>query len=75
MKHDMNINKITPKSQNRTSPQTYIHKHATNNRTILNIHNYTQKTNKGDHSQLSSTNTKFHHKRITHTSPILNIDN
>jgi len=46
MKQDTNINKLTHKSQNKTVPKqrkehTYIHKHTTNNKIILNIHKST----------------------------------
>ena len=45
-KLDANVNKLTHKSQNKTAPKqrkehTYIYRHTINNKTILNIHNYT----------------------------------
>jgi len=78
MKQDKNINKLIQKSQSKTSPkqrkEPHIYKSTPPiNKTNLNIHNYAQKTHKRDYSQLGSTNTRCHLKRITHISTVLNI--
>jgi len=71
-KQDISIYKINKQNENTTSPNkvtrhTYKQKqhHQRKLYTMpitppITMHNYTQKTNKGDHSPLGSTNPKLH---------------
>ena len=73
-KQDTSIYKINTQNENTTSPNkltshTYIQKQHHQRQLYtkpitlpITKHNYTQKTNKGDHSPFGSKNPKFHLK-------------
>ena len=86
-KQDTSIYKINTQNKNTTSPNkltshTYKQKHHHQRQLYTKPitpprtrHNYAQKTNKGDHCRLGSTNPKCTSKMITHIITILNIHN